>query len=344
VIDPAHLSVNRTPPPVVIEEALADNQPIRLEGGDRLRPGRSRFEFRYTALSLRAPEKTAFRFKLEGFDHDWIEAAGRRSASYTNLPSGPYRFRVVASNEDGIWNDRGASVVFSIAPHFYETPWFFLLCAAGLGLVAEVAVVTRTRRFKARQKELEDLVAERTRQLEDANRGLERLSLLDPLTGIANRRQFERVLEFERKRSDRTGASLALLMIDIDNFKAFNDAYGHLAGDACLKGVVEALAGSMRGAGDLLARYGGEEFAVVLPAATLEGARILAERLRVRVEELRIAGATDAEEERRVTISIGVAATMETRDVSAEQLIAAADHALYEAKQQGRNRVAVASV
>lgn len=341
VIDPANIPVNRIPPPVVIEEAVADNQSIRLSGGDRLRPGRSRFEFRYTALSLLAPERVAFRFKLEGFDRAWIDAAGRRSASYTNLPAGDYRFRVVASNNDGIWNATGASVAFSIAPHFYQTPWFFALCVVGLGLVAEGATVLRVRRLKGRQKELEGLVTERTEQLEEANRGLERLSLLDPLTGIANRRQFERVLEFERKRSERTGAPLALLMIDIDNFKAFNDAHGHVAGDGCLKAVVAALAGSMRGAGDLLARYGGEEFAVVLPTATLEGARVLAERLRGRVEELRVPGDAKAGP-RRVTISLGVAATWRSLEVSAEELVSAADHALYVAKQEGRNRVACA--
>jgi diguanylate cyclase (GGDEF)-like protein len=130
-------------------------------------------------------------------------------------------------------------------------------------------------------------------------------------------------------------------MIDIDNFKAFNDAHGHVAGDACLKAVVEELAESMRSAGDLLARYGGEEFAVVLPGATREGAAILAGRLRERVEKLRLP--SDPGKPERVTISLGVASTLHTREVSAEQLVSAADHALYEAKQAGRNRVMSAS-
>jgi diguanylate cyclase (GGDEF)-like protein len=326
---------------VLVEEAVADSRAIPLVGGARLQPGIARFEFRYTALSLAAPEKVAFRYRLEGFDPDWVNAGPRRTAFYTNLSSGEYRFRVMACNDDGVWNERGASVAFSIAPHFYQTPWFYVLAAVLVGLAAEGATIFRVRRLKARQKELEDLVAERTRQLEEANRGLERLSLLDPLTGIANRRHFERVLEFERKRSDRTGASLGLLMIDIDNFKAYNDELGHVAGDACLKMVVEALAGAMRGAGDLLARYGGEEFAVVMPGADLEGALSLAERLRLRVEELEIPGPAPSDS-RRVTISVGVAATPDARGTSAEALVAAADRALYEAKQAGRNRVVAA--
>jgi diguanylate cyclase (GGDEF)-like protein len=338
VIDPARLRSNRVEPPVVVEEAFSDSQRMARSGTVRLPPGRSRFEFRYTALSFAAPEKVVFRYRLEGFDHDWVDAGPRRTAFYTNLPSGDFRFRVVARNDDGVWNERGSSYAFSIAPRYYQTVWFYVLCSIAVGLAAEGATILRVRHLKARQKGLEDLVAERTRQLEEANRGLERLSLLDPLTGIANRRHFERVLEFERKRSDRTGASLGLLMIDIDNFKSFNDALGHVAGDACLKAVVEVLAGSMRGAGDLLARYGGEEFAVVMPGAGMEGAIALGERLRAGVEALDIPG-TELGDARHVTISVGAAATEDARATSAEDLVSAADRALYEAKQTGRNRV-----
>src|SRR5262249_27325021 len=185
VIDPAHIRINKTSPPVVIEEALADGQPIRLIGGDLLAPGRSRFAFRYTALPLVAPERVTFRCRLEGFDRNWIDAAGRRSASYTNLPSGQFRFRVVASNDDGVAGEQEASLPFSIAPHFYETPWFLIVCAIGLVLAGEGVTVLRVRQLKARQKELEGLVAERTKQLEGANRGPQRLTLLAATAGKA---------------------------------------------------------------------------------------------------------------------------------------------------------------
>lgn len=205
--------------------------------------------------------------------------------------------------------------------------------------MGEGAYVLRVRQLKARQRELEDLVAERTRQLAEANQVLERLSLVDPLTGIANRRQFEKVLEFERRRSERTGGSLALLMIDIDEFKVLNDAFGHLTGDECLKRVAEELTRCVRGAGDLVARYGGEEFSVILPGTNAAGAAVLAERVRTRVADLAIPLSPHRPGE-TLTVSIGVSGVVRGHEVAPEALVAAADQALYRAKQDGRNRVA----
>ncbi len=343
VVDPTRLRVNTIPPPVVLEALLVDGKARPLQSGLRIPPGKGNLELHYTGLSFVAPERVAFRYRLVGLDADWIDAGKRRIAYYTNLPSGQYTFRVTACNDSGVWAPEGASIAFVVEPRFYQSVWFVLLCAAAVGLAAEGAYVLRVHRLKARQKELEDLVAERTRQLAEANQVLERLSLADPLTGTANRRQFERVLEFERKRSERTGAPLALLMIDIDEFKVLNDAFGHLVGDDCLKRVAQELMASVRGAGDLVARYGGEEFAVILAGSDAEGAVVLAERIRARVEALALP-LDPGRPGHRLTVSVGVAGARRMREVSSETLVAAADQALYRAKQTGKNRVEIGRI
>jgi len=338
VIDPEKLPVNTVPPPVILEGVVVDGREMPLAAPLKIPPGRGNFEFHYTGLSFLAPDRVAFRYRLDGFDRDWVDAGKRRVAYYTNLPSGQYTFRVLAANDAGLWSPHGATISFFVEPRFYQTFWFFLLCAFAVVLLGETAYIVRVRQLKARQRELEELVAERTRQLADANQVLERLSLVDPLTGIANRRQFEKVLEFERRRSERTGGSLALLMIDIDEFKVLNDAFGHLAGDECLKRVAEELTRTVRGAGDLVARYGGEEFAVVLPGTDSNGANILAERIRSRIEALAIPLSPDRPG-KTLTVSVGVSGVMLAQDVAPEALVSAADQALYRAKQEGRNRV-----
>ncbi len=338
VIDPAHIPVNKVLPPVVLEDLFVDGRPWPLRAGSRIPAGKGNFEFRYTGLSFAAPERVGFRYRLEGFDAAWIDAGNRRIAYYTNLPSGSYTFRVSASNDSGVWATEAASYSFFVEPRFYQTSWFFLLCVVAAGIVGEGAYVLRVQRLKARQRVLEGLVAERTRQLAEANQVLERLSLADPLTGVSNRRQFERVLEFERRRSERMGTPLALLMVDIDEFKVLNDAFGHQEGDECLKRVAQELTLAVRGAGDLVSRYGGEEFAVVLPATDEEGALVLAERVRARVEDLAIPLASNRPGE-CLTVSVGVAGVRSVSGVSVEALVAAADQALYRAKEKGRNRV-----
>lgn len=170
---------------------------------------------------------------------------------------------------------------------------------------------------------------------------LRRQAAIDGLTGIANRRAFDEVLERECRRAARAMEPMALLLVDVDHFKAFNDHYGHLAGDQCLRAVAMALAGAVQRPGDLPARYGGEEFAVVLPGTELEGAASMAERLRTAILALNIAHAENSAGP-SVTISVGVAALFPPMASPAE-LIARADRALYDAKHQGRNRVAVAA-
>jgi diguanylate cyclase (GGDEF)-like protein len=191
---------------------------------------------------------------------------------------------------------------------------------------------------KSRERELLKLA----RQLEEANRRLERLSSLDPLTGLANRRGLDGFLEMEWRRARRDREPLSVILIDVDHFKPFNDTYGHPAGDTCLRRVAEVLSDASHRPGDMAARYGGDEFAVVLSQTGASGARVVADLLRTRVEALRIPH-RDSPASSVVTISIGVATIVPTAEGSADQLLGAADGALYTAKREGRNRVCHAS-
>ncbi|MEC4803198.1 MAG: PleD family two-component system response regulator [Jaaginema sp. PMC 1079.18] len=187
------------------------------------------------------------------------------------------------------------------------------------------------------QKEICERAAAET-ALKRANHKLKRLANLDGLTQVANRRLFDGAIAKEWQRLQREQLPLALLLIDVDYFKSYNDHYGHLAGDDCLRQIARAIAQSAKRPADLVARYGGEEFAIILPNTKAEGAINVAQRLLEDVEGLNIPHVRSTASD-RVTISIGVSITIPTQDQSPEDLIASADRALYQAKQQGRNRV-----
>jgi ligand-binding sensor domain-containing protein/signal transduction histidine kinase/CheY-like chemotaxis protein len=167
-IDPANIPVNRLPPPVRLEEVVVDDRPLGPGEGPRLPPGRGNVTFHYTALSLVAPEHVRFRYRLEGYDADWVDAQTRRAAYYTNLPPRHYRFRVVACNNDGVWNEEGASFDIELAPRFYQTWPFYALCAAGLLALVWCGVQLRVAGLRAREARLRRLVAEQTRDLRRA--------------------------------------------------------------------------------------------------------------------------------------------------------------------------------
>ncbi|NRR33203.1 diguanylate cyclase [Oxalobacteraceae bacterium] len=161
----------------------------------------------------------------------------------------------------------------------------------------------------------------------------------DGLTGIANRRHFDVTMEKEQRRAKRGNTTLSLLMIDIDNFKAYNDHYGHQKGDQCLIQVAAALAGMLKRPSDLMARYGGEEFAMILPETDVEQAKLMGEAIRQRALELAIPHAHGCCGDRQITVSIGIATQLANAAVDVSMLIGAADRALYLAKRNGRNRV-----
>jgi diguanylate cyclase (GGDEF)-like protein len=184
------------------------------------------------------------------------------------------------------------------------------------------------------QKELQEL----NRELAEANQQLERLANLDGLTQIANRRHFNNTLEKEWLRMVREKLPISLILIDIDYFKRYNDTYGHLAGDECLKKVAQCIYCTAKRPADLVARYGGEEFVVLMPNTHIKGALTVAEEIRNGIRELKIEhSASDVS--LFLSLSMGICGKTPGRASSPEALLAEADTALYKAKNSGRNRI-----
>lgn len=206
-------------------------------------------------------------------------------------------------------------------------------------------------RLQKVNQELEERVQNRTFELESQNQELKKLFLLattDKVTGIANRYRLEDFLEREWKNAIRNKLPLSVIMIDIDFFKLYNDIYGHLQGDLCLRKVAQVISTTLKRPQDLVARYGGEEFIAVLSNTTLEGARVVAENIHSQVKALDIPHITPEisrlegyKEHNPLSISLGVASTIPLIGSQAKSLIQAADRALYQGKQKGRNRIEI---
>lgn len=211
-------------------------------------------------------------------------------------------------------------------------------------LQADLAEQTRLRSaVSAANAALEEKVKLRTHELEQVNALLATLSTTDGLTGLANRRRFDDHWRDEWLRALRNATPLAVVMLDVDHFKAYNDHFGHLEGDECLRRVAEVLKASIRRSGELVARYGGEEFVAVMPGASVAQALEAAQAMRTAVEQLQLAHPASPVVA-VVTVSVGVAVGVPHATASRDALVQAADQALYEAKRSGRNRVVATQV
>jgi ligand-binding sensor domain-containing protein/signal transduction histidine kinase len=169
-VDPAHIRTNTVPPPVQIEQVTVDATTLSAQPDLKVNAGQQQWEFHYTALSLLAAQRSQFKYRLEGFDEQWIDAGNRRTAYYTRLPPGTFTFRVIASNNDGVWNNSGATFSFTVKPHFYQTWWFILLCVLAALLLARAWSQWRMRQLRKLADTLSAKVAERTHELELANK------------------------------------------------------------------------------------------------------------------------------------------------------------------------------
>lgn len=202
--------------------------------------------------------------------------------------------------------------------------------------ISEVILSTKIRSMQ-RTIQMRQYLLALTRKLDNANQELKRLTSIDSLTGIANRRHFGEVLLREWRRAMRQGEELSIVMCDIDFFKLYNDTYGPKCGDECLYRLAQALTGTMDRGGDLLARYGGEEFVAVMPGTSLNGARFVAEQMRQAISQLAIKHS--GTQYKHLTASFGVASAVAMPEANPQDIVAAAELALVKAKNEGRNRV-----
>jgi signal transduction histidine kinase len=189
VADPKAMSKNSLPPSVVIEEVKADKRTFALTEELTFPPGRGDLEIHYTGLSFVAPDKVRFKYRLEGFDKDWVEAGPRREAYYTNLPPASYRFQVIACNNDGVWSPTGASLALRFKPHFYQTPWFYALCCLFVALLFWAGHLLHVREMKA---QFTAVLAERGRIARDLHD-----TLAQSVVGISAQLQAVKALVFE---------------------------------------------------------------------------------------------------------------------------------------------------
>ncbi|WP_460457136.1 ligand-binding sensor domain-containing diguanylate cyclase [Arenimonas alkanexedens] len=272
-----------------------------------------------------------FRYQLHGVTAGWSEWTDRY-LSIRALDPGNYSLEVQARTRNG----REAAAInyrFQVQPRWYEQWWVIALGLVAMATLAVAvtlwAVRQRTERYLAANRRLESRIAERTRELEELNQKLAELVTEDALTGISNRRALETGLTREWYRCLDQRRPLSVLMIDVDNFKAYNDSHGHLEGDVQLRGIAQRLHQQHDPQRELLARYGGEEFALLLPGMHVDDALRRAETIRVAI----------ASSDAGMTVSIGVAGFVPEVQVDPDTLLRQADAALYVAKRSGRNRV-----
>lgn len=354
-VDPARLGrFQRSAPPLAIEEVRVDDRVLAAAGRLELAPGTRKLELHFVGLSYLMPQKISYRYRLDGFDPDWVERGNLRFAQFTNLAPGDYRFRVSAANAGGDWNPQEASLLLHVAPQLWQRTGFWVALALVGLLLLYFLYELRTRQLRLNEQRLRELIDQRTQDLRaqterltaaDAEKSallvrlrehadaFERQAREDALTGLSNRRWFDEQLSARFAEAVQHDRPLCLALVDIDHFKRINDQHSHAAGDAALRAVADSMRSQLR-VEDCIARYGGEEFALLFVDTALEQARVLAERLRVAVEQCDCSAFAPG---LLITVSIGVA---ERQGLGHhERLVSQADAQLYEAKRSGRNRV-----
>jgi two-component system chemotaxis family response regulator WspR len=310
---------------------LVDDQPMIGEAVRRALSGVAGIDFHYCSDPERALE-VAVQVKptvilqdliMPNVDGLTLVRRYRENQATANIP-----VIVLSTKEDAAV--KGQSFAVGANDYLVKLP-------DNVELVARLRYHSRAYLNQVQRDEAYRALRQSQKQLLEKNLELERLTNLDGLTGLSNRRYLDEYMAVEWSRAIREHTALSVLMIDVDHFKLYNDSYGHVAGDQVLKSVADAIRSGSERPADLATRYGGEEFLVILPATPYSGAACMGEKLRRRVERLDIAHAGSTHG--HITVSIGGASTYPAPGDSALSLIQAADRELYTAKKEGRNRM-----
>lgn len=318
----------------MLTEADGSTRPLPLDGRDLVLPHDvASIRFEYALPSYRRPELNRYRARMLGYEEQFSEWGTITRITYSLLRPGEKRFEVQARDSQGRLSAT-APFEFRVEPPWYGTPLarvaWVVLALGLLALLFYAAIRWRLARLTAERERLAEMVEQRTAELAAANRKLRNMANVDGLTGVANRRRLDEYLEEAWARCAERNCELALVLVDVDHFKTYNDCHGHQAGDEALRDVAGRLTTALRRNEDVVARYGGEEFMAVLPAAGQAQALEVAESLRSAIESGPLG----------ITASLGVAVGRPgSGDEDVPALIERADRALYQAKQSGRNRV-----
>jgi diguanylate cyclase (GGDEF)-like protein len=331
--------------PLRLTRLLVDGQPAMPAAGVLQLPNAdSSLELEYDLFTGEKEEDNRYRVSLANVASGTTEWSAANNHRYARLPAGGQRIRIDARDAAGI-AATPIELRIDVPQAWWRTPHARALQVLTALLLLWCVLKLRERQLDHRQEQLRGMVRERTAQLQKreselraANDELRRLSYTDPLTGLGNRRRLFESLELHWRDAARKQASLGLLLIDLDHFKRFNDAHGHLAGDARLQQIARLVLSQLP-AGASAARYGGEELCVLLPGHDSAAAAAVAERMRQAIATLPSDTALPDVEDIVVTASIGVAAEIPGLEQRPDVLIARADHALYAAKAAGRNRI-----
>ncbi|RUO73126.1 ligand-binding sensor domain-containing protein [Idiomarina ramblicola] len=323
-VDPKTITeIGNIPPDVNIESVKADGETVIF--GEELSAKTDRIVFEFVAPGYLMAEQIDYQVRLVGFDKDWVNKNSLNSVEYTTLPADDYVLQVRARYPGGQWSQPDY-FAFRQSAHFWMRPWFWIFSSLVVALLALIAVRVRLNQHNRTRLRLEQMVKEKTADLETMARQ-------DPLTNLGNRRAFDERLQHELNRCRRDGTYLSLAILDVDYFKEVNDTYLHTVGDKVLIRLAEVLRDEIRDI-DYVARWGGEEFAVLITHSELEVAKEASERLRERIAATPF---KDLVEDMKITVSIGVASSYHYADHAG--LLVAADQALYQAKSAGRNRI-----
>lgn len=297
-----------------------------------LSPNENFVGFKFIALDFDAPEKVKYFYRLIGQNKNFVANGQYNQAVFSNLPSGTYTFEVYAVTSREMMTDT-VSMTFTIDKHWYQTPYAYMFYILLLFLLIYVVIRLRERNIMAlKNSELNQVNV----QLAVANQQLEKLSILDSLTGVFNRRHFDQIIEEQFKLAIRSNLPMGFIMLDIDNFKNINDSYGHLLGDKIIIQVAECAKNILQRSTDHVFRYGGDEFLITLYDTDLEGVKKMALTLKETLANQKMT-TPDGDVLEAITLSMGLVSEIPDIHTGPEAFIKKADDALYLAKREGKN-------